>query len=273
MALPWFRRNDARIDDATWEATRRSMPFADHLGDADIARLRALCDAFLATKTISGTHGFEPTPVVACTIAFQACLPVLELGLGAYADFVEIVVYPDQFLVPRRRTDDAGVVHESTEALAGEAMDGGPVVLSWADVAPGDDPDDAPTWNVTIHEFVHKLDMADGEADGVPPLPPGRRRRWVEVLGEAYDAFCDEVDRVEDAIPRHVDPESPEADAYYGRLALDPYAATDPAEFFAVSGEAFFVAPDVLAGAFPDWYRELAAFFRQDPLTPPSEPR
>lgn len=267
MPLRWFANKPPAIDDALWDGVLDAFPYAGHLSANDLARLRALCEEFLRRKTVSGAHDFEVTPEVRATIAFQACLPVLHLGLAAYDDFVEIVVYPAQFLVPRQRTDDAGVVHESVDALAGEAMDGGPVVLSWQDVAPGAD---AYGTNVTIHEFVHKLDLADGEADGIPPLPPSRRQRWRDALEHAYDAFCDELDRIERAIPRHVDPESAAADRWYAHLPLDPYAATDEAEFFAVSGEAFFVAPDLLAEAFPDWYRELVAFFRQDPLLPPS---
>lgn len=265
MPLPWFTKKPPAIDDPLWHWVLASFPFVGHLRGPALDRLRALCEDFLRRKTVSGAHDFEVTPRVRAAIAYQACLPALELGLAGYDDFVEIVVYPAQFLVPRRQVDHAGVVHESVEALAGEAMEGGPVVLSWADVAPGDEPCAA---NVTIHEFVHKLDMADGEPDGVPPLPPGRRRRWREALAQAYEAFCDELDRVERSIPRHVDPESAAADRWYAQLPLDPYAATDEAEFFAVSGEAFFVAPQVLADAFPDWYRELAQFFRQDPAHP-----
>ena len=266
MVLPWLSKKQARIDDTLWRNALEAFAFCSHLDEAAQARLRSLCESFLAGKTISGAQGFEPTPQVCTAIALQACLPVLELGLDGYADFVEIVVYPDQFLVPRRHTDDAGVVHESTEALAGEAMDGGPVVLSWADVSPDIEPGEQARFNVTIHEFVHKLDMADGEPDGIPPLPPARRRRWARVLQTSYEAFCDELDRVERAIPRHIDPESEAADRWYARLPMDPYAATDPAEFFAVSGEMFFVAPAVLADAYPLWYSELAAFFHQDPL-------
>jgi Mlc titration factor MtfA (ptsG expression regulator) len=141
-------------------------------------------------------------------------------------------------------------------------MDGGPVVLSWDDVA-GADRD--PSANVVIHEFVHKLDMADGEADGCPPMPAARRIAWRETLEAAYDAFVADLEAVEESIPSHVDPESEAADAWYGRLPLDPYAATDEAEFFAVAAEAFFVEPEVLAGAFPELYDRFRTFFGQDP--------
>ena len=261
MVLGWFSRKRKPIDDDSWRATLAEMPFLAHLDTAALVRLRELCEDFLQRKTFTGVAGQEISEPLRVAIAAQACLPALNLGLGAYDDFVEIVVYPDQFAAARTRIDDAGVVHEGVEELAGEAMDGGPVVLSWADAAPG-----AGNTNVTIHEFVHKMDLADGAADGVPPLPRGRRAHWEATMLAAYDAFCRTLDSVEDSIPPDIDPESEAADPWYARLPLDPYAATDPAEFFAVSGEAFFIAPGPLADAFPDWYAELAAFFRQDPL-------
>jgi len=268
MPLPWFGRRPApQIDDKLWRRTVADFPFAGHLGEAELESLRALCEEFLRRKTFSGAHDLPVTPRMQAAIAFQACLPVLHLGLGGYDDFVELVIHPDQFIVRRSQVDEAGVVHESVEALAGEAMDRGPVVLSWADAAPGER---SRGWNVTIHEFVHKLDLADGDADGIPPLPRAARARWEQALLAAYEDFCNQLDRVERAIPPHVDPEGPAADPYYARLPLDPYAATDPAEFFAVSGEAFFVAPDALAQAFPAWYEALAGFFRQDPRRQPA---
>lgn len=266
MPFSWLRgRSAPTIDDALWNATLDAVPFVRHLSRPDLERLRALSATFVAKKTMTGAAGFRITPEVRATIAVQACLPALNLGLAGYDDFVEIIVYPDQFLVPRTRVDDAGVVHEGLEALAGEAMDGGPVVLSWADAMPGHEFGET---NVVVHEFVHKLDLVDGEADGIPPLPAGHRRVWRQTLDEAYGAFCDVLDATEAEIPAEIDPESEAADAWYARLALDPYAATDPAEFFAVSGEVFFTAPHRLSAAYPRWYGLLAGFFGQDPRMP-----
>jgi Mlc titration factor MtfA (ptsG expression regulator) len=50
-------------------------------------------------------------------------------------------------------------------------------------------------YNVVIHEFAHKLDMRNGEANGMPPLPPGMSAaEWQQVLLASYDAFCAAVD-------------------------------------------------------------------------------
>ena len=252
------------IDAVQWQRVAADLPFLDHLDEAERGLLKRQCEAFLAAKQFSGAAGFVVDDDVRIAIALQACLPALHLGLSGYRDFVEIVVYPDRFVAPRKQVDDAGVVHEYDDELAGEAMQGGPVVLSW--------PDADPTaghvgYNVVIHEFAHKLDMLDGSPDGAPPLPGAMRERWARTMTDAYEDFCMRVDRIEAAIPRYVDPESAAADAWYGRLPLDPYAATDPGEFFAVTAETFFTAPQALAHAYPALYALFRDYFRQDPLT------
>ncbi len=251
------------IDPAAWRRIRRRLPFLAHLGRDELERLKSQCEAFLADKQFSGAAGFEIDDDVRVGVAVQACLPALHLGFSGYRDFVEIIVYPDRFVAPRREVDEAGVVHESEDELAGEAMHHGPVVLSWPDA----DPDGQHAgYNVVIHEFAHKLDLLDGVADGAPPLPASMRERWTRTMTDAFDDFCARVESVEAAIPRHVDPESAEADAWYSRLPLDPYGATDPGEFFAVASETFFTAPRALRRAYPALYELFRDFFRQDPL-------
>jgi Mlc titration factor MtfA (ptsG expression regulator) len=49
------------------------------------------------------------------------------------------------------------------------------------------------------------------------------------------------------------------------RTFLDPYAASEPAEFFAVLSESFFEQPVGLQGAHPELYAELKAFYKVDP--------
>ena len=96
-----------------------------------------------------------------------------------------------------------------------------------------------------------------------PDLKP---KVWRQVLDDSLDRFIAALDAVEAAIPHDVDPESEEADAWYGQLPMDPYAATDEAEFFAVSSEHFFVDPIPMQQALPEWYGLLRAYYRQDTL-------
>jgi Mlc titration factor MtfA (ptsG expression regulator) len=91
------------------------------------------------------------------------------------------------------------------------------------------------------------LDMADGIADGVPPLPDrAAREAWRRVLGEEFHGFCDRVDAGEETL-------------------LDPYGAESVDEFFAVASEVFFVAPGQLQLEHPQLYALLAGYYRQDP--------
>ena len=262
------------IDAARWSTLVASHPYLDRLDAASIERLRALCGAFLATKALNGAAGIVVTDEMAGHIVVQACLPILELGLDAYPSFEEIIVYPSDFVVDREIVDEDGVVHAWREQIAGEAWDDGPLVLAWdaaARSAKGGRPSPF-AFNVVIHEFAHKLDMTNGAVDGTPAFSRTLhraldRQRWSEVLASAFDDFVARVEAVERSIPRHVDPESARADRYYASLPIDAYASTDEGEFFSVSSEAFFVQPESLEAAYPDWYALLATYYRQEPLS------
>lgn len=246
------RRVEARalarrpIPDGLWKRTLTRYPFLKRRSADDRAALRRLVSLFLDRKEFSSTGGVRLTDDVVVAIAAQACLPVLHLGLERYDGFVGIVVHADQVVARREQADDDGIVHEYDEVLAGEAMEGGPVMLSWRDVR-GAGRTAADGYNVAIHEFAHVLDMADGVADGMPPLPADiARDEWLAVLGDEFAGFVARIEAAEDT-------------------ALDPYAAQSPEEFFAVASEAFFVAPALLLAEHAALYALLRRYYRQDP--------
>ena len=234
------------IPDTLWQLTLARFPFLQLANADDAARLRELSTLFLASKEFTGVKGLEIDDTMAVAIAAQACLPILHLGLECYDAFVGIVVHEDAVVARREVVDDDGVVHQYDEELSGEAMHGGPVMLSWRDVA---DAGESATegYNVVIHEFVHVLDMRNGDADGIPMLADRNSLdEWVRVLGTEYGAFCDRIDAGEETL-------------------LDPYAAEAPEEFFAVAAEAFFVAPLEFRIEHSALYELLRGYFRQDP--------
>ena len=234
------------IPDPLWQLTLARLPFLAQRSDADLAELRRLASLFLDQKEFTGADGLVVDDAMAVCIAAQAVLPVLRVGLAPYDGFVGIVVHPDEVVAQREVMDDDGVVHAYDEVLAGEAMEGGPVMLSWRDVADAGETA-ASGYNVVIHEFAHVLDMGDGAADGVPPLPSAQARRdWLAVLMPAYDRHGEQVVCGYDTL-------------------LDPYGAQGPEEFFAVASETFFVNPKELRAEHPDLYGLLARYFRQDP--------
>ena len=266
----WTRSSSVAIPDPIWSSTLASLPFVARLTAHERERLRTLAAQLLTNKQMSAAGDLELTSAMQVNIAVQACLPVLNLGLDWYRGWKSIVVYPSEFLVPRSITDDDGVVHEYVEPIAGEAWDGGPLVLSWEDAQQSATGAGA-AYSVVIHEFVHKIDLLDGDADGVPPFVAAHKPLsldgWRSVLHQSFDRFAAELELIDAEIPDDLDPESDELDRYYAHLPIDPYGAHDEAEFFAVSSETFFVEPRRLQDAFPDWYALLSQFFLQDPLT------
>ncbi len=228
------------LPDATWKRVEQALPFLDFLPAEARPRLRTMALAFLAQKEFHGADEFELSDEILLSIALQACLPVLNLGLSHYRDWVGVVVYPGDFLVEREVRDDAGVVHATAETHLGEAWQGGPVIISWQPQHAG-----AGT-NVVIHEFAHALDMSNGAADGFPPLRASMsREQWARVFSAAYASLC-----------RHVDRGLP--------TMLDPYASTHPAEFFAVASEAFFETPLSLRASYPEVYAQMALLYEVD---------
>lgn len=267
LLRPFSRRKEAALPPEL-RSVQDGYPFLAVLTPAERARLGTLVLGFLSEVAINGAAGLTVTDAMRLAIASQACLPVLELGLNAYPRFAEIVVYPGEFAVPRREVDAAGVVHEFEEALAGEAWQGGPVVLSWEAAATAASA--LLPCNVVIHEFAHQLDMTNGALDGVPllsrQLHPGLdARRFETRLQHSYDAYVEALDRLEASFPRWLDPDSKEALGRYAALVLDAYGATDLPEYFSVASEAFFTDPGRLAARDADLYDLLRAYFRQDP--------
>jgi Mlc titration factor MtfA (ptsG expression regulator) len=235
-----------RIDERTWARALRHLPFLAGLAAGEQQRLLEMAVIFLAEKQFTPVRGLQLSEDDRVEIALQACLPVLELGLDAYEGWIGIVVHPSEFQVRRTQVDDDGVVHEWDDELAGESWPGGPIVLSWEALDDSGSVGEGGA-NVVIHEFAHKLDMMDGEADGVPPLPTREaRERWIEVFDADFQRFCAAVDGDQ-------------------QTCLDPYAAEDEAEFFAVASEAFFETPNALKAQFPGLYELFREFYRQDP--------
>lgn len=241
-----LRRKPPAIDEALWRQVEARLPFLAYLTQPQRLRLRELASGFLASKQFHGAGGLELTDEMMLAIALQACLPILRIGLDAYRGWVGIVVYPGGILIPRQEMDEHGVVHEFEDEVLGEAWEDGPVLLSWDEEA-SLDAERGPGLNVVIHEFAHKLDMSNGGADGLPPLPPDiSRRAWAEDFSAAYESLCQTLEL---GLP----------------TMLDPYAAEHPAEFFAVSAEAFFETPAELQAAHPKVYAHLSRLFGCDP--------
>lgn len=249
--LSWWRRwRESRIlarnpiDERDWQTVVAQLPLLKGLSSQELAKLRRMSVLFIQEKSFVGVDGIQVTGNMALLIALQACLPILHLGLEWYRGWRTILIYPAAFKTRRTRIDEYGIEHHSENHLAGEAWSHGGVILAWDQSATAGLIDGH---NLVIHEFVHKLDMINGNADGFPPLHANMSASsWTQHLTAAYEHFCE---RIRSGAP----------------TPIDTYGATNPAEFIAVTSEVFFELPDVLYAEYPEVYQEYCAFYRQNP--------
>ena len=253
LVPPLLRRRRRRrafsqaLPDPMRAAIARNVPVTRSLPPDLARRLDGLTISFLAEKQFVGCNGLEISDEIRATIAAQACLLLLGRP-GLYDELQSILVYPGAFWVEDEVHDDDGLVTQRRRELSGEAWDSHRIILSWEDIEetalrPADG------YNVVLHEFAHYL---DAEGRGLAPLPPqaaGRVRSidsWHQELLAEYAALCAAVDRGEPTF-------------------LDPYAAEDEIEFFAVASEEFIECSAELRAAHPRLHSLLREFYGIDP--------
>lgn len=231
-----------------WRDTlRRRMPaFARLPADVQL-RLKKTAQVLMAEKPFIGCAGLVITDEMRVLITVQASLLLLRRGAGYFAALRQILVYPGAFAVERSTPDAAGLVHEQRQALSGESWQQGQVLLSWADVLAGAaDPHDGR--NIVLHEFAHQLDQDNGRANGAPWLAnASRRAAWAQVMGAEFGQLQQRLARGETPL-------------------IDAYAATNPAEFFAVLSEVFFEQAEALAQQHPALFAQLTGYYGVNPM-------
>lgn len=245
-----WRRPPEPIDPILWRDARAQVPWLAALDATRDARLQSLAARFLHGKTITPVGDLQLDARQRCQLAALCCLPLLEFGEQGLHGWSQLIVYPGAFRVQRSHVDAAGVLHEGSDDLIGEAWDAGPVILSWADVQT-DCADPYAGFCVAAHEIAHKLDVLDGALDGTPPLPRAWQREWARDFQQAFDALAAQVDRGMET-------------------TIDPYAAEAPEEFFAVATEYHFSDPATLRAAMPKVAAHLLRFYGDPPFAGPT---
>ena len=242
----WRRERELRAPfPAPWRHhLEANVPLYRQLPQTLKQRLEQRVQLFLSEKEFYGCDGFEVNDAVRVTIAGHACLLILARPYSDYDEVSSILVYPDAYHV-RDIESDGLVVSESNEIRAGEASSRGQVVLAWTECEEAARNPHS-SHNVILHEFAHQLDYLDGTADGAPPLGGEQARHWQASMTRAYE-------HLRHSLHHHQKP------------WLDPYGATEPAEFFAVLTEAFFQQPRHLKHEQPEVYKALQGYYRLDP--------
>ena len=237
-----------------WHQSIAQMPLILGYRGREKMRLRLLASEVLWDKAIIPVKGFELTDEMRVVIATQVAIllfglqdPETDPNLSWIHNWNQILVYPMAFHNGRKTVFNTQGLLQSLAGLeSGETAYQGGIIIDWSDDQPH--PLRKQANQVLLHEMAHKLDMLDGDTNGHPPLHSNMSHQaWYETFETAFEALNQQLQQ--------------------GNLtALNPYAATNPAEFFAVSTEYFFEAPQILNRLFPKVYQQLRLFYRQDPL-------
>ncbi|WP_411827966.1 zinc-dependent peptidase [Luteolibacter sp. AS25] len=223
-----------------------NLPLYSILPDELKVRLHDRIAKFIRSTRFEACNGLELTEGMILTVAAQACMLILNREGEPYPELNTVYLYPTTFSSVQKRQNAYGIVTEGEVHRLGESWSHGTVVLAWDSVEQGArNIHDAR--NVTFHEFAHQLDHEDGQTDGAPGL--GSRaayQSWARVFSANYEDFREQLEQGK-------------------RTLIDPYGATEPAEFFAVVTETFFEKPKQLSEKRPDLYGELEKFYGVDP--------
>jgi hypothetical protein len=236
------------VPDDWLQIIEQNVHFYHYLPPEKQRELLGLVQLFLAEKRFEGCGGLEITDEIRLTIAAQACILLLNLDVDFYPKLRSILVYPYAFVAPAVSRHPEGTVSEGPQPRLGESWSQGNVVLSWEDVLRGTT-NFGDGRNVVIHEFAHQLDSESGACNGAPLMPRSSMYKdWSRVLGREYEALVESVEQ--------------------GRATvIDKYAATSPAEFFAVVTEFFFENPLELESFHQELYEQLKTYYGQDPAS------
>lgn len=203
-------------------------------------RTEPIIQVLIAEKNFEACDGLEAvTREMKVVIMAQAALLLVGRDHRLFAKLRTILIYPDAFT--------GGRVDGDETVRLGESWASGSVILSWRSVQRGGE-DERDGRNVVIHEFAHQLDQENRHADGLPQLEDRNAiGNWAHAFSAAYEDFCRDLD----------------ADR---KTVMDPYGATNPAEFFAVATETFFEKSKQLQREYPDLYAQLKDYYGLDPL-------
>jgi len=210
------------------EIIQSACPVVARLPSVHQNRLAILVRSFLRDVEFRGAGGFQPPPEAHLKIAAHACLVLLNRQQDHFDLGLRAVLHPH------------GIHH--CHELDDRQFRRGRMDVDWGEIRRDGAVSVAAMCRV-MHEFVHRLDDPHVRASTSSPLCSTEcHATWAKVMEEERKFLRA---RIEYGVP----------------TPLTPYAATNHAEFFACTTEAFFARPDMLRDQFPRVYAQLAHFY------------
>lgn len=221
-------------------------PLYHRLPDLLKQSLKERINLFLAEKNFIGCNGFVVSEEHKLFIAAQACLLIINKPFEYFDKLHSILIYPSAFIVNRNQLLGNGTVSENRNINSGEAWETGKIILSWDDAYSGMI-DITDGHNVVFHEFAHLLDNTNGSANGAPLLQHANNYdQWSQTFSIAFDRLQKSINNGHQNV-------------------FDPYGATNPGEFFAVTSELFFEKSKLFQQHEPELHQQLVKFYAVDP--------
>jgi Mlc titration factor MtfA (ptsG expression regulator) len=192
---------------------------------------------FLATTRVESSQDVTVDDNDRLLVAASAIIPVWGFPGWHYFNIKSVILLPARF----NEQYQYGMPDSRISGMVGTGVMSGKMVLSKPDLHRGFQ-NSRDKQNVGIHEFVHLIDMSDGQCDGFP-----ERVTEFEHSAPWFDFVQHKINEVE-----------------LGKSNINDYSATNSAEFFAVSSEYFFERPKMLQRKHPKLYDYLSKFYKQN---------
>lgn len=216
---------------------KEQSTFYNQLDAASQSAFEKKLQLFLAQVKITGVNTLVED-IDKLLIAASAVIPIFGFPEWEYVNLREVLLYPDSFNHDfEQQGGDRSVL-----GMVGDGPLNGVMILSQHELRQAFINKSGKS-NTAIHEFVHLVDKTDGTVDGIPELILQQQYvlPWLQLMQrEMKKILADRSD-------------------------INPYGATNEAEFFAVVAEYFFERPDLLQTKNPELYNLLSTIFRQQP--------
>ncbi len=229
--------DNSNFDERWRDILLNEVEFYENLIPSERIRFEVDVSKFFAKVRITGVDTIiydKDRLLVACS----AVIPLFGYPGSSFDNISEVLIYKGTFNHDyETKGKDRNIL-----GMVGDGVMNRHMIISQIALVNGYNREHS-AHNTGIHEFVHLLDKADGDTDGVPKfvLQSKDVQPWLEVVnGEIENILA-------------------------GESVIRPYGATNEAEFFSVASEHFFTKPKILRENHPELYSKLIKIYHQNP--------